>query len=486
MSAPASTAKRSAAPAAPAARKPVAPAKKKSSKAIFNAREVVACLWPLKQAAASQAKGYRWYAPVLKFKMNEPRKGNNGTTWFPNSLKIGDVEGPIILRVADEIHVGQIMPDNDAEIAQLMAANKNKNRAFKKREKGVSIQVNKWAPKRLDEDAKARGERQWIYGKIALEEDGVTLKKDENKQPILPDDRYASVLFKALWLLDDAFKIEMQSLLDSKRIITREEANAMEEEATSRGETFTLPPGTQIVTNKKIASRIQTRISGDAAKNAGKLLPNPIARVDLKFDKDTGEAAPKFYDRTKHYIDRDTGKKQYEGAKVDGQPITAGNVHKFMVSGSSIDGLIYADAVCFSNMGISIPVKADICVVEQGKRDETTVDDVYEDDGAGSSNPSAEESVEDVTQHDNGAEDNVDGGDDTVGDDEVAETSSSSSPTATSAPEAKPVADDNFDDLLEEIKDMPTPSAKPATTKAAAGKPSAGKPSAKPSPAKTD
>lgn len=489
-----------AAAATPAARKPTtaaatgkpaSPAKKKTSKAIFNARDVVACLWPLKQAAANQPKGYRWYASALKFKMNEPRKGNNSTTWFPNSLKVGDVEGPVIIRIADEIHVGQIMPDNESEIAQLMAANKNKNRTFKKREKGVSIQLNKWAPKRLDEDEKAKGGRKWIYSKLALEEDGVSFKKDEvTKQPILPDEKFASVLFKALWLLDDAFRIEMQSLLDSKRIITREEANAMEEEATSKGDSFTLPPGTQVVTNKKIASRIQTRISGDAPKNAGKLLPNPIARVDLKFDKDTGMAAPKFYDRTKHYFDKDTGKKQFEEAKVDGQPITAGNVHKFVVSGSSIDGIIYADAVCFSNMGISIPVKGDILVVEQGEKDKTSVDDVYEDDdSAGDASSSTETSAEDVTQHDNGADDNVDGGDSGIGDAEttgVAEPSSSSSSSPSTTTQADPVSESSFDDLLSDIDAVPTPPVKPATTKATTAKPSAAKPAAKPSAAKTD
>ncbi len=207
---------------AAAAGKPAAPAKKKASKAIFNARDVVACLWPLKQAAASQPKGYRWYASALKFKMNEPRKGNNGTTWFPNSLKVGEVEGPIMIRIADEIHVGQIMPDNEADIAQLMAANKNKNRTFQKREKGVSIQLNKWAPKRLDEGEKEKGVRRWVYNKLALEEDGVTFKKDEvTKQPTLPDEKFASMLFHRVCFLagDDALGVEQRLHLDLECIV---------------------------------------------------------------------------------------------------------------------------------------------------------------------------------------------------------------------------------------------------------------------------
>lgn len=477
----AAAATKKAATSTPAPKGKAAAAAAKKSKVIFNAKDVVATLLPLKKAASEKPKGYRWYSSALTFDTSSYRKGNNGTSWFDITLKMGDVSGRLIMRIFQEAHVGQIMPDSDAEVARMMAENKNSKRTYKKRDKGVSLQFNKW------------------NARLTLEEDGITFKKDAEGKPILPSDDTLSMAFMALWLVDDAFQIEMRSLLESKRIMSRDAYNTAEAD----GET--IPAGTLVAPNTKIASRIQTRVSAEAAKNANKFLPNPMARVDMKFKKDTGEAEFKMFDKQKPYTVN--GQKKYEMAKVDGQPVNATNVHKFVLSGSRIDGIMNADSVCFSNMGISIPAKVEIAVVDKPEKNFRTEDDVYEDDedGEGTKESSTNGTDGGDADGDGDGGDGGDGGDDGTGDDvdgdgnevkDSAATSEDVAPRASDAPDnvaekkadakAAPAAitDDDYSSLIDGMTETDSaktskPAGKPAASRTASATKTAAKPAAK-------
>ena len=100
----------------------------------------------------------------------------------------------------------------------------------------------------------------------------------------------------------------------------------------------------------------------------------------MKFDKDTG--IPKkatFYDYTKSDRDAETGRRTFEPLTFDGHPVTAYNIH--MISSHSIfSGIVNMNAVCASNMGISIPSEMEIVVVEPPTTGGVGVDDVFDSD----------------------------------------------------------------------------------------------------------
>ena len=83
--------------------------------------------------------------------------------------------------------------------------------------------------------------------------------------------------------------------------------------------------GVIIATNAKIARLIQTEVStATAARNAGLELTNPMARVKLDFDKDSGQPSCQFFDKDKAF--KQGEKQKYEPGKVDRQRINSSNV----------------------------------------------------------------------------------------------------------------------------------------------------------------
>jgi len=129
-----------------------------------------------------------------------------------------------------------------------------------------------------------------------------------------------------------------------------------------------------VVSSTKISTIIQERISDKAVKNKGAKLPNPMTRVTIPFDIKQRAGFPPsvtVLDKSKPFICN--GKKGYGNALYKDVPVDADNVHWFIPSRSIIDGVINMDSVCFSQLGISLPVKASIIVVQQPIKRESNV-----------------------------------------------------------------------------------------------------------------
>lgn len=424
-----------------------------AKKVIFNAPDVAARLAALKKAAVEDGKEESaWWTPALKIEWTSLRKGNNGTQWVSVSFTDGNgVTGRLIVRINGERHTGQIMPASDAGVAELAARVKNPNAKIEKRTKKPSIQIQKWA------------------AQVKTAEDGVTVLADADGQPMLPGDEMLSPYYEVACLVSEAFTSEAKERVDRglalltkaaemKRadkavtaqavveafaaanaprrpgdmILSSENVGAFRKLFPAQKDTDLLTKGAAITSNVKIANLVQEYISDQAKKNAGLPLPNPMTRVAMNFDGTTGIAQMAFFDKSAPYK-AEEGKQRYDIGKVGGDPVNADNVHKFMLSRSSLDGIFNLDSVCFSNMGISMPVKVEVLVVDKPSSREVSLDDVYDDDGVYAA-PAPAAGVEEKAPE-------------------------TAAPRA-AAPAAAAPAEENYDDLLGELGGGPVSPAK--------------------------
>ena len=114
----------------------------------------------------------------------------------------------------------------------------------------------------------------------------------------------------------------------------------------------------------------QRYISGSAKVNSGKLLSNPISRVNILFDANTKINTTPILDKSKRLKNSKGKKVGYETAQVNGEPITVDNINEFITPKSKND-LVIKLCVCLSGVGISVPVSAHGIVVERAEsRDE--------------------------------------------------------------------------------------------------------------------
>jgi len=373
-----------------------------TSNVIFNADKVAARLRALKASATDEES--IWWASALAFDWDVVRPGNEGTKWL--SIHYTDENGVrarLVIRVRGESHVGQIMPLTDAGLAELTSNSKNTKRQLEKRTKKAAIQFQKWTKE------------------VETEEDGITLKRDQDGNPITPGDGSRSCYYAVAELVNEAFSYEARVRVDrggeftayvvdskkkNKALTAKAVLDAFNTEHPGPGLRMVLTPdnvtkirqafsmnqadvdlltkGAMITSNVTITSLVQEYISPKAKQNAGRPLPNPMTRIAMNFNKTTGlpEEGLSFYDKKKPYTA--DGKTKYEQGKVKENdkeyPVNADNVHKFVLSRSLIDGIINMDSVCYSNMGISIPVKAGPLIVEQRESRSFGIDDVLGDD----------------------------------------------------------------------------------------------------------
>lgn len=375
-------------------------------KIIFNADAVARHLMGLRDGALDESS--KWWANVLRFDWTSLRKGNNGTQWA--NVTYTDetgVSGRLIMRIKGERQNGMIMPNTDAGVAEMAARVKSPNVKVEKRTKKASIQIQKWSA--------------WIE----TAEDGLTPLVDESGNPKLPDDSTLSDYFKAASCVNDAFLTEAKSRVDNgltlvikmaemKRankavtamavmaafdasieggripgdmILSSESVNTIRRAFPKPSDIEVLTKGAPITSNVKIAELVQTFISDQAKKNAGMPLPNPMTRIAMNFDTTTGIAQMSFFDKDRPYME--DGRQKFDVGKVDGLPINVDNVHKFVVSRSILDGIVNLDSICFSSMGLSMPVRAEVVVVQHPMDRSVTLDDVYGDDDPATTAPAA-------------------------------------------------------------------------------------------------
>lgn len=133
-----------------------------------------------------------------------------------------------------------------------------------------------------------------------------------------------------------------------------------------------------IAPNIKVTSLVQTRFSmtNKSQKLRGKPLPNPIGRLKLPVDRQSGLLKTKFFDKSKPFTQ--DGLQRFEQATPSNEKI-----HKFITLGSTFDAIIGLDRMCISNMGISAPPDVQMVVTAPVEyTSEMTLDDLYGDDGA--------------------------------------------------------------------------------------------------------
>ena len=360
-------------------------------KIIFNAKDVFEHLRELK--AEKNGKSF-WWKDVIVIDWVQ-RKGNNNMSWSNiNYVNRHGVSGQLKLRISNEMHSGQIMPECVEDLADLPVV---KGREPTTRPYDPTIQIQKYTKM------------------VKTKEDGITIETDENDKPIYPSDEFLSNYYGVTELLHEIVNTELSVKIRFGNKLLAALSTAVDEESdiqqayenfnttnarkkfdmlisvdtimTECKQILTSDKNIIIVTNKRFAPLVQTTISESATKNKGMPLPNPMTRMAMRFDKITKLPVPplKFYDKSQEFV-TDDGKKQYECAKIDGIPITSKNVHKFITGRSRIDGIVNLGSLCYGN-SISVPSKPEILVVTKYVNQSLGYDDVYEDEEQSSAAP---------------------------------------------------------------------------------------------------
>lgn len=254
--------------------------------------------------------------------------------WQTITANVSGSSGGLYYRVKGERNSGTIAPIDEKSLMEMNKTRKQEYGPLKLREYSASINITKY---------------------------DVWIETDESGAPVkeLPDDDHLSSTYKALWYRQCIINEYLEGRIKQGLIVTNSK-NAKS-------------PACVVAKNIRIASTVQTHVSDDAKKNAGVGLVNPIARVTIPFDKTSGMPSRnvKFYDKTKPFG------KGFEELKYDGDSITSLNVHK-IVSGSIIDGIIQADAICYSQMAISAPLNWKLMVVQPPVKNEISLDDMFD------------------------------------------------------------------------------------------------------------
>jgi hypothetical protein len=336
----------------------------------------------------------KWWSKYVTFEWNKIRTGKNSTKWltvkYTPNLSINPKRLSVVIR--NEVHSGQIMPNTAEDVIELKA--KFPEARIEQRTMKPSLQFQKWSKL------------------VSTAEDRITPLYDSNHNQIVPGDEYLSIYYQLAHFVDEIFKTEMRErterathmmlylsknktasakelkeevghLHDCDTIMRDDDANSIRERYPDKFNE--IMKGVLTVSSTKVGTLIQERISDKAAKNGGAKLPNPITRITIPLDakpKTSTLSGVKILDKSKPF--RCGDKKGFEDAKYNGIPVDANNIHLFIPSRSVIDGVVSMDSVCFSQLGISLPIKASVIVVQQPIKREnnifTVCNDIFGDD----------------------------------------------------------------------------------------------------------
>ena len=366
--------------------------------------------------AAGAPEGVKWWAGIVEFDLKNVRMG--GQTGWATIVIFDDagVRQNASIRILGEFHSGTIAPSTDAGIAEAMAASPAGKRSFAptKRDRKPAVQIMKWA------------------ARVPTADDGVTILTDDHGAPLTPSDDTRSRYFEFVEYLNMVFTTEIETRVElgkqllktvvestkpaalaaakaDGRVVTADSISAAFNASLTapravgdiiiltgdaskiRGAVVggdKLLAGATVVSSVKIVSLIQTNVSDKSAKNAGAQLPNPITRITMNFDIPTaasplatGAANFSMFDGDLPF--EENGRRRFEPMRVDGAAVTDATVHKAIGPGSEVDGIVCGNkklAVCFSNMGISIPITFDVLVVRRRAASAAVgFDDLYGD-----------------------------------------------------------------------------------------------------------
>ena len=285
-------------------------------KALFSAEEIVdAC-------EAAKAAGDATYYTVFSIAPGGRSSANGATHYFDLYARAGGKEGKLFLRFKNERFAGRIQPLTGGEYTRDPT-------------RTPTLGIRKYPDLTDDEPA-----------------------------PGLTEE---SAYFKAIECVDTFFQASVAKLL-SEGVLYKKDRNAAK-------------TGGMKIKNDAVIHLFQSMVSPSAKENPGQPLTNPITRLGVKFD-DSGfpRKGTEYYDRTKRVPDPDApGGFRYEELKLDGEPLSASNVHKIL-PGSKISGIADLSAVCASTMGISVPMAVRCLFVELAQPKKFSVADVFGDD----------------------------------------------------------------------------------------------------------
>lgn len=361
------------------------------------------------KAEAPEGAPYWRTGDAISFGFGEPSRGTK-TSWY--SIKVSGAKFGVF--VTKQTASGQIMPTTSEGLAELQA---------QKGPQALGLEL--------------RGTRKpctlfRLYGNELLQtekDDSFTYRRDAEGNELTPDPASRQLVVRLAIHLNTAFLFEAGGRVLAGQLWSRKCKTKTGEELISvvgaeveeeypgfdfqnrPGELIALgaeitawPPaakalakGAIVAPSTKIVELVQHTIR--AGKDAGKTLLNPIMRVTLPFDDTTGKAKIPFHDADKPFRNSGGGV-DFEPLLVDGAPVDVDNVHKAVVSGSSITGILDA-AVCCSNMGISIPASLLHCLIKRpaargGDRTSAAVlaalspEDLAEFEAAADARPAAE------------------------------------------------------------------------------------------------
>lgn len=324
-----------------------------------------------------------WWRKCIEIDWSNVRSSIN-TKWI--SIRYKPKESPTAARlnlvIRNEKHIGQIMPLSTED-------NTDKSKNDRDTRNKICVQIQKWSVP------------------VRTQEDKITPIM-ENGKPVYPKDEYLSKYFQFIEFMQEIFVQEidertnranklMQIVKEAKNKVlaldTSENVAKLRQDIghMSDGDTIILDTdykslkdkfksccnellkGFIQVNNTKLFPLIQEYVSETAQRNKGCKLPNPITRVTIPFDTKTFESSILILDKFQESFVE--GKRKFDNAIVDGQPVTALNINKFILSGSVIDGIINMDAICLSQLGISLPTKfKTIIVMPSVKKNYSVVD----------------------------------------------------------------------------------------------------------------
>lgn len=343
----------------------------------FKTADLIKTFSELKGKSDPDADTHWWKDHVL-LEWNNIRSGKNNTKWVSIKYRptIHDKYSNLNICIVNELHTGQILPTRAEDVAELQASLKNKNVVINTRQYKASLQFQKWSIQ------------------VATQEDKVSLIV-ENGNPVLPDDKFKSEYFQVVEYIEEIIKTEIQDRVDRYNGIivylaqnksakdTLETVEAIrktighvydgdtiikEGDFKSIKDKFPnnfneLVKGFIRVSSSERSSIIQDYISNKAEKNKGMKLPNPITRVTIPFNPQGDPHNLMILDKDKAY--KKNGHTGFKNATIDDKPVNVDTIHKLIVSKCKISGYICMDSLCFSQIGISLPIKATKTIIVQ-------------------------------------------------------------------------------------------------------------------------
>jgi hypothetical protein len=364
--------------------------------------------------AAGTATSPDYWRGIIEIDFEHAKAYTNATfikIWYTNPT--GD-RSPLLWRITNERQCGQIDAATPEGVSWLSQRFPKSKKPFAVRtDKAPTIQVNRFRAKVESVDDK-----------------GVLPVYNEDGTQKLPDASQASGLYAAMAILNEIVDVVVNRALDLGRLLSREVEDTlrannattpeaimqafMEKNGSPRARDIILSAHdaerilkgfgpqrraaaeaivlrtTPRLKTVALASMVQTKLSAKHPQAPNQPLLNPLARATIKFDKTTKqpEERVEFFDGSKPIMV--DGKKRFDVLTVKDpatgqvQTITDLNIHMAIAAGSLITGTVDVGALCFSELGISVPVKMNIIVVTPPVSREVDLDDVFADmdDGA--------------------------------------------------------------------------------------------------------